>query len=181
MTLVIQCSINFGACNYWVTLIGIYVSTWFFLANESFKVTLTLFVFQVIMIVMCSLVLAIHSIFQPYRKKRVNVVETLYLYVLCIMAIMQVLQEMSVANSVCSFLLIITTIHSLALAIYKAVGFFQRRFKRPCPKRCEHWRKYGSMGETQFEESIDPEQKERKNIFDIIFSKSDDVEDSFGK
>ena len=37
------------------------------------------------------------------------------------------------------------------------------------------------MGETQFEESIDPEQKERKNIFDIIFSKSDDVEDSFGK
>lgn len=133
------------------------------------------------MIVMCSLVLAIHSIFQPYRKKRVNVVETLYLYILCIIAIMQVLQEPRVANSVCSFLLIITTIHSLALAIYKAVVFFQRRFKRHCPRRCGHWRGYGSMGETQFEGSIDPEQEERKNIFDIIFGRSDDVEDYFGK
>ena len=133
------------------------------------------------MIVMCTLVLAVHSIFQPYRKKRVNVVETLYLYILCIMAIMQVLQEMSVANSVCSFLLIITAIHSVALTLYKTVGFFQRRLKRPCPRKCGHWREYGSMGETQFEGSIDPEQRKRKNIFDIIFSRSDDGDDSFGK
>ena len=133
------------------------------------------------MILMCSLVLAIHSIFQPYIKKRVNVVETLYLYILCGMAIMQVLEQKDIANIVCTVLLITTTVHASALTVFKAVGFVQRRFKRPFLKRYTKRRGYGSFSETQIERSIDPEQMERKNIFDIIFSKSDDSEDTFGK
>ena len=127
------------------------------------------------MIVMCSLILAIHSIFQPYRMKRVNVVETLYLYILCIMAIMQVLQETHVANCVCSLLLMSATAHAFALTAFKAVMFFQKRCKKSCPKRCRHRRDYGSMGETKdVEESLTVEQKERKDIFDIIFNRADD-------
>lgn len=127
------------------------------------------------MIVICTLILAIHSIFQPYRLKRVNVVETLYLYILCIMAIMQVLQKNDVANCVCSLLLMSTTAHTFALTLFKAVTFFQKRCKKSCPTRCRHRRDYGSIKQTtDVEESLTFEQKERKNIFDIIFSKSDD-------
>ena len=131
------------------------------------------------MIIMCSLTLCIHSIFQPYIKKRVNVVETLYLYILCIMAIMQVLQNPDIANTVCSLLLIITTIHAVVLTGYKAVGFFQRRAKRSCGRRCDYRQEYGSMGETQVERSLDAEQIQRKNIFDIIFSEPEDSEGPF--
>ena len=130
---------------------------------------------------MCALILAVHSMFQPYTKKRVNVVESLYLYVLCVIAVMQVLQESdSIANTVCSLLLIIATLHSGALTVYKAVGFFERRFKCSCPKRCPKRRPtYGSMAETAIDNSIDPALKARKDIFDIIFSKSEDSEKSW--
>lgn len=133
---------------------------------------------QVVMIVMCSMILAVHSVFQPYIKKRVNVMETLYLYILCIMAIMQVLQQINIANVVCLMFLITTTVHAFALTVYKAVVFFQKRCKRTCPTRYTSRKDYGSMNETDVEESLDVERKERKNIFDIIFSKSDDIEDS---
>ena len=127
------------------------------------------------MIVICTLILAIHSIFQPYKLKRVNVVETLYLHILCIMAIMQVLQKSDVANFVCSLLLMSTTAHALALTLFKAVTFFQKRYKKSCPTRCIHRRDYGSIKQTtDVEESLTFEQKQRKHIFDIIFSKSDD-------
>ena len=131
------------------------------------------------MILMCALVLAAHSIFQPYRKKRVNVVETLYLYILCTMAIIQVLEDKHTANIVCFVLLIATTFHFVALTIYKAALFVKKRLKSP--KRYPTRRGYGSMAETQIESSIDPEQIRRKNIFDIIFSRSDDSGDNFGK
>ena len=133
------------------------------------------------MIVMCTLTLCIHSIFQPYIKKRVNVVETLYLYILCVMATMQVLQKPYIANTACSWLLILTTLHAVVLTGYKAVGFFQRRCKRSCPRGCQHWPEYGSLGETEIERSLDAEQIQRKNIFDIIFSSQDDDGDSFPK
>lgn len=144
-------------------------------------VQLCVFFFQVIMIVMCTLTLCVHSIFQPYIKKRVNVIETLYLYILCVMATMQVLQKPYIANTVCLWLLIFTTLHAVLLTGYKAVGFFQRRCKRSCPRGCQHRQEYGSMGETQIERSLDAEQIKRKNIFDIIFSSPDDSESSFPK
>ena len=128
---------------------------------------------------MCALILAVHSIFQPYRKTRVNVVESLYLYILCMIAIMQVLQDsQSIANIVCSVLMIVTTLHAGALFVYKAVGFFERRFK--CTKSCPRRRSYGSMAETAIDRSVDPALKARKDIFDTIFSKSEDSEESFG-
>ena len=130
---------------------------------------------------MCALILAVHSIFQPYRKTRVNVVESLYLYILCVIAVMQVLQDsQSIANIVCSLLMIVTTVHAGALFVYKAVGFFEKRFKCSCPKRCPRRRTYGSMAETAIDRSVDPALKARKDIFDTIFSKSEDSEESFG-
>ena len=94
---------------------------------------------------------------------------------------MQILQESnSIANTVCSLLLIVTTIHAAVLTIYKAVGFFERRFKCSCPKRCHRRRTYGSMAETAIDRSVEPAQKRRKDIFDTIFSKSEDNEDGFG-
>ena len=145
---------------------------------DSF-VTWPVIAFQIVMILMCVLVLATHSIFQPYRRKRVNVIETLYLYILCTMAIMQVLEETSIANKVCCVLLIGTTFHFVALTIYKAAWFVKKRLKHP--KRFPTRRGYGSMGETEIESSIDPEQIRTKNIFDIIFSRSDDSRENFGK
>ena len=133
------------------------------------------------MILMCCLILAVHSIFQPYKKKRVNVVETLYLFALCVMATMQDFNDQDTANVICFVLLILTTVHFVALIIYKAIGFYRSRFKRHCPKRFVKRRGYGSIAGTDFETSIGPEQIRRKNIFDIIFSNSDDSSDSFGK
>lgn len=126
---------------------------------------------------MCALILTVHSIFQPYRKTRVNVVESLYLYILCVIAILQALQDSNnITEIVCSVLLIVATLHAGALTVYKAVGFFERRFKCACPKR----RTYGSMAHTAIDRSVEPEQKERKDIFDTIFSRSEDSEDGFG-
>jgi len=129
----------------------------------------------------CGLILAVHSIFQPYRKTRVNVVESLYLYMLCVIAIVQVLQDSnSITDIVCSVLLIVAALHAGVLTVYKAVGFFERRFKCACPKRCPKRRTYGSMAYTAIDRSVDQAQKERKDIFDTIFSKSEDSEDGFG-
>lgn len=133
------------------------------------------------MILMCCLILAVHSIFQPYKKKRVNVVETLYLFALCVMATMQDFNDQDTANVICLVLLILTTVHFVAVIIYKAIGFYRSRSKRHCPKRFAKRRGYGSIAGTDFETSIGPEQIRRKNIFDIIFSNSDDSSDSFGK
>ena len=130
---------------------------------------------------MCALILAVHSIFQPYRKTRVNVMESLYLYILCVIAILQVLQDSdNITNIVCSVLLIVATLHAGALTVYKAVGFFERRFKCACPKRCPKRRTYGSMADTAIDRSVEPAQKERKEIFDTIFSRYEDSEDGFG-
>lgn len=130
---------------------------------------------------MCALILAVHSIFQPYRKTRVNVMESLYLYILCVIAILQVLQDSnSVTNIVCSVLLIVATLHAGSLTVYKAVGFFERRFRCSCSKRCPKRRTYGSMAHTTIDRSVEPAQKERKDIFDTIFSRSEDSEDGFG-
>ena len=124
---------------------------------------------------MCALILVVHGIFQPYTQKRVNVVESLYLYILCITAIMQILQESdSTTDIVCSVLLIATTLHAVALTVYKAVGFFKRRFQ--CPKRCIERRNYGSVAQTAIDRSVDEEQKMRKDIFDKIFTESEDSE-----
>lgn len=124
---------------------------------------------------MCAFILAVHSMFQPYRKKRVNVVESLYLYILCVVAIMQILQESDyISNIVCSILMIITTIHAGGLTCYKAVGFFERRFKCSCPKPCPRQRNYGSMEEAAIDSSIDEAQRRRKDIFDTIFDRSED-------
>ena len=131
---------------------------------------------------MCALILAVHSIFQPYRKKRVNVMESLYLYILCIIAIMQILQDSDdIANIVCSLLMMVTTLHAVVLTVYKAVAFFERRFKCSCPKRCTKRQNYGSMAETAIDRSVDEAQKKRKDIFDTIFSKSEDSDESFGR
>lgn len=133
------------------------------------------------MILMCCLILAVHSIFQPYKKKRVNVVETLYLFALCVMAAMQDLKDQYTANVICFVLLILTTVHFVAVFVYKAVGFYRSRFKRSSPKRFAKRRGYGSITGTDFENSIGPEQIRRKNIFDILFSNSDESSDSFAK
>ena len=102
-------------------------------------------------------------------------VESLYLYILCVIAIMQILQESDyIPDIVCSFLMIITTLHAGGLTCYKAVGFFERRFKCLCPKPCPSQRNYGSMGETAIDRSIDEAQRRRKDIFDTIFDKSED-------
>ena len=43
------------------------------------------------------------------------------------------------------------------------------------------WRRtYGSMAETAIDRSVDPALKARKDIFDKIFSKSEDSEERFG-
>ena len=107
--------------------------------------------------------------------------ESLYLYILCVIAILQVLQDTySSTDIVCSVLLIVATLHAGALTVYKAVRFFEKRFKCACPKRCPKRRTYGSMAYTAIDGSVEPAQKERKDIFDTIFSRSEDSEDGFG-
>ena len=97
------------------------------------------------------------------------------------MATMQDLKDQETANVICFVLLILTTVHFVAVIIYKAVGFYRSRIKRPSPKRFAKRRAYGSIAGTDFENSIGPEQIRRKNIFDILFSNSDESSDSFGK
>ena len=97
------------------------------------------------------------------------------------MATMQDFNDQNTANVICFVLLILTTVHFVAIIIYKATGFYRSRFKRPGPKRFVKRRGYGSIARTDFETSIGPEQIRRKNIFDIIFSNSDDSSDCLGK
>ena len=126
------------------------------------------------MILMCVLVLAVHSSFQPYKKKRVNVVESLYLVVLCVLAVMQVLQKADIANNVCSTLLIIASLHACILTVSKAARFFQQRFSCSCSKQWHKRRSYGSTEHNQFQESLDEEQKAHNAILDTIFNNSAD-------
>ena len=84
--------------------------------------------FQIVFTFVFLVLLTVHSNFQPYEKRRANIMESLYLMVLCILALMQSVEDKTVKNYICSGLIILASLHTLVVFLSKAVGFFRRRF-----------------------------------------------------
>lgn len=111
----------------------------------------------------CSLILAIHNTLQPYKKKRVNTLESVYLTILAVMAVMPLLKaedtnDITGIKQVCSSLLLISTmILTLVLVACKLVTLLKGKGNPS---------EYESIEESS---DIDLEQRERRQIFGIIF------------
>lgn len=127
------------------------------------------------MILMCVLILAVHSNCQPYLRARVNVAESVYLVVLCTLAIMQMTDNQSVKYYVCLVLLIILVCHTLVVIVYKGTRFFQRRFDCTCAPITTATRRQGYhvLEGTEIDQSISTETERQREILDTIFDSSE--------
>ena len=123
---------------------------------------------QVWMVFVCVVILALHSNMQPYRVKRVNTLETIYLVLLCTLATLQFLKDEDLRSTISALLLTLMTCHAFLLVTYKCYKFFSTRCQSKCCRRLKT--RYGSTEET----TIDPEIKDKQDIFDAIFSNSNE-------
>ena len=118
----------------------------------------------------CSVILAIHNTLQPYKKKRVNALESVYLTILAVMAVMPLLKAEDTSDItgmkkvVSSLLLISTMILTLVLFACKLVRLLRGKGKPS--ERFVKLEEYESIEESS---DINLEQRERKQIFGIIF------------
>lgn len=118
----------------------------------------------------CSLILAIHNTLQPYKKKRVNALESVYLTILAVMAVMPLLKAEDTNNItgikqvVSSLLLISTMILTLVLFACKLVRLLKGQCKPS--ERSVQLEEYESIEDSS---DINLEQRERRQIFGIIF------------
>ena len=80
------------------------------------------------MIVICVVILTVHSNCHPYARPRANFTESVYLLVLCTLAIMQIVEDTPARFYVCLVLLIIVSLHTLVVFVFEAVRFFRKRF-----------------------------------------------------
>ena len=88
------------------------------------------FSFQVLFTSVFLVLLTVHTNFQPYEKRRANIMESFYLMVLCILAFVQSVEfeDTTVKDYICSGLVILASLLALVVFLCKAVGFFRRRF-----------------------------------------------------
>lgn len=128
------------------------------------------------MILMCVVILAIHSNCHPYVSPRVNFAESVYLLVLCILAIMQIVENKHVQYYVCLVLLAILVFHALVVTVYKAGHFFRKRFDCACTWRetAERRRGYNELEGSQSERTLDSEAERQRSILDTIFDSSEE-------
>ena len=85
------------------------------------------FSFQIVFAFVFLVFLTVHTNFQPYENRRANIMESLYLMVLCILAFMQSYEDKTVKDYICCSLVILAALHTLAVLLCKAVGLFRRR------------------------------------------------------
>ncbi|XP_074611689.1 uncharacterized protein LOC141866153 [Acropora palmata] len=95
------------------------VSIYALIPNWEVKKIVFAFVFLVF--------LTVHTNFQPYENRRANIMESLYLMVLCILAFMQSYEDKTVKDYICCSLVILAALHTLAVLLCKAAGLFRRR------------------------------------------------------
>ena len=131
------------------------------------------------MIVVCMVILTVHSNCQPYMRSRANWAESLYLLVLCVLGVTQIVPEIvedklqaSVYISV--VLLGIVSIHTIAVFFYKAACFFRGRFRScACAEDTVVDRSgYEELENTETTQSSDTEIEGRRRVLDTIFTTS---------
>ena len=126
------------------------------------------------MIVVCVVILSVHSNCHPYTRPRANYAESVYLLVLCTLAIMQIVEDKNAQFYVSLVLLCIVSVHTLAMFFYKAGRFFRQRFK--CCANGQTTavdrRGYEELENTLTEESLDTEVERQRRVLDTIFSAS---------
>ena len=127
------------------------------------------------MILMCVIVLAVHSNCHPYKKARVNITESVYLMILCLLTIMQIFPDSndkySSKNIVCLIFLIILSIHTCLLTLCKAIRFFGKRFGFAVPGISnQDGVTQDPLGDSLIEQSLDTEDTRRRDVLDTIFS-----------
>lgn len=116
---------------------------------------------------MCSVILAIHNALQPYKEKKVNALESVYLTILAVMAVMPLLKpeyESTGIKHVVSSLLLISIILTVVLFVCKLVRLLKGRGEPN--ERFVELEEYESI---EGSSDIDLEQRERRRIFRIIF------------
>lgn len=116
---------------------------------------------------MCSVILAIHNALQPYKEKKVNALESVYLTILAVMAVMPLLKaeyDIIGIKHVVSSLLLISIILTVVLFVCKLVRLLKGRGQPN--ERFVELEEYESI---EGSSDIDLEQRERRRIFRIIF------------
>ena len=131
------------------------------------------------MIVICVVILTVHSNCHPYTRPRANLTESVYLLVLCTLAIMQIVEDTPARFYVCLVLLIIVSLHTLLVFGFEAVRFFRKRFNycAGAQDTVMESRGYEELDNTQTEQSLDPEVERRRSIMNTIFSTSEEDSD----
>ena len=118
---------------------------------------------------MCSLILAIHNALQPYKEKKVNALESVYLTILAVMAAMPLLKA-EYSNDITGIKHVVSSL--LLISIILTVVLFVCKLVRLLKGRDEPNERFVELEEYEFIEGssdIDLEQRERRRIFRIIF------------
>ena len=127
------------------------------------------------MIVVCMVILTVHSNCQPYMRSRANWAESLYLLVLCVLAVAQIVPEIVDKHQASVYipmvLLVIVSIHTIVVFFYKAARFFRGRFSCcACAKdTVVDRRTYEELENTETTQSFDTEIERRRSVLDTIF------------
>lgn len=131
------------------------------------------------MIVVCVVILAVHSNCQPYMRARANVFESVYLLVLCVLAVVQVVPDIMVNDNkdavvyTSVVLLGLTLIHTTVVFFYKAVRFFRGRFECCAGGEVADGRRrgrYRELEDSRTEQIVDAEVERRRHVLDMIFN-----------
>lgn len=145
------------------------VGTYAFVPNWQTK--------KILVILICVVILAVHSNCQPYLKPRVNFTESVYLLVLATLAIMQIVEDDTFRYKASLVLVFAVALHALMVAVYKAARFFRKRFDCVCARRGlesnERLRDYDQLEDTEIDrDSLAAERERQKSILDTIFNSS---------
>ena len=130
------------------------------------------------MIVVCIMILAVHSYSHPYILSRANLTESLYLLVLCMLAVMQIVPKIVEDKNayrcimfISVVLFVIALIHTIVVFFCKAVRFFQWRLR--CCTGAQNTvvdrRGYEELENTHNDQDLDSEVERQRSVMDMIF------------
>ena len=122
------------------------------------------------MVVVCMVILSVHSNCHPYTRPRANYAESVYLLVLCTLAMMQIVEDTNARFYVCLVLLCMVSVYTLMVFFYKAARFFRKRFECCAQAALTERHGYEELENTQTEQSLDTDAERQRRIINTIFS-----------
>ena len=126
---------------------------------------------------MCQILLVVHASVQPYKRRRTNITETIYLFVLCLLAIIETLDDIDTRSTACAVLVSLVTIHSFILCIIKFYYFCKKKchcrlLKKLSVKIPGKYQTFDDNSEYVRGPAVSPEVRAKQNLFDTVFATS---------